>query len=124
MTLRTWAQQIRQHTLVVYFAARDPRTPAVVRILAFLVAAYALSPIDLIPDFIPVVGYLDDLLLIPLGLALVVRFTPQVVIESAREKAAHLSSKPVSRAAAAVVVLLWLVLAVVAIRWAMRVADI
>ena len=72
-TLKAQARQLKQHTLTVYYAARDPRTPAYVRVLALLVAAYALSPIDLIPDFIPVIGYLDDLLIVPLGLALVVR---------------------------------------------------
>ncbi|TYC49969.1 DUF1232 domain-containing protein [Zoogloea oleivorans] len=67
--LKGQAKQLKQHTLTVYFAARDPRTPMIVRGLALFVAAYAFSPIDLIPDFIPVIGYLDDLLLIPLGLA-------------------------------------------------------
>ena len=75
-SLRCWARQLKQHTLTVYFAARDPRTPWLVRLLALLVAAYALSPIDLIPDFIPLIGYLDDLLLLPLGIALVVRLSP------------------------------------------------
>ncbi|MFT6625656.1 MAG: uncharacterized membrane protein YkvA (DUF1232 family), partial [Cycloclasticus sp.] len=70
--LKRQAKQLKQHTLTVYFAARDPRTPMIVRGLALFVAAYAFSPIDLIPDFIPVIGYLDDLLLIPLGLALVI----------------------------------------------------
>lgn len=63
---------MKQFTLVAYFAARDPRTPTLVRLFALIVAAYALSPIDLIPDFIPVLGYLDDLVLVPLGLALVI----------------------------------------------------
>ena len=65
-SLKAQAKQLKQHTLTVYFAARDPRTPLFVRALAVFVAAYALSPIDLIPDFIPVIGYLDDLLLVPL----------------------------------------------------------
>lgn len=71
-------------------------------------AAYALSPIDLIPDFIPVIGYLDDLLLIPLGLALVVRLTPPEVLESARAQAKQAASKPISYTAAAFFVALWL----------------
>src|SRR6185295_6418050 len=96
--LKAAAQQLRRHTLTVYYAARDPRTPLLVRILALLVAAYALSPIDLIPDFIPVLGYLDDLLLIPLGVALVVRLTPPAVLESAREQAERAASEPVSYA--------------------------
>ena len=116
--LKTWARTIKQHTLTVYFAARDPRTPLLVRLLALLVAAYALSPIDLIPDFIPVIGYLDDLLLVPLGIALVVRLTPPEVIAAAREKAAQTTERPVSRFAAAGVIVLWLILALVCIRWA------
>ncbi|SEG11743.1 Protein of unknown function [Nitrosomonas ureae] len=69
-SLKTKAKELRQFTLIAYYAARDPRTPTHVRMLALFVAAYALSPIDLIPDFIPVLGYLDDLVLVPLGLAL------------------------------------------------------
>ena len=116
-SLKTWAKALKQHTLTVYFAARDPRTPLLVRLLALIVAAYALSPIDLIPDFIPVIGYLDDLLLLPLGLWLVVRLTPAEVIDSAREKAAQATQRPVSREAAVVVVGLWVVLALVCARW-------
>ena len=116
-SLKAQAEQLKQHTLTVYFAARDPRTPIFVRVLAVLVAAYALSPIDLIPDFIPVIGYLDDLLLVPLGLALVVRLTPHEVLESARLKAQQAVNKPVSYIAAVFFVGLWLVVAWLAIRW-------
>ena len=108
-SLKARAKQLKQHTLTVYFAARDPRTPILVRALAVLVAAYALSPIDLIPDFIPVIGYLDDLLLVPLGLALVVRLTPPEVMESARAQAQQASIKPVSYSAAAFIVVVWFV---------------
>jgi uncharacterized membrane protein YkvA (DUF1232 family) len=106
--LKAQARQLKQHALTVYYAARDPRTPILVRLLALLVAAYAFSPIDLIPDFIPVIGYLDDLLIVPLGLALVIRLTPPVVLEAARAKAVQAASKPVSYTAAACFVLLWL----------------
>ncbi|GAB3676012.1 YkvA family protein [Salinisphaera aquimarina] len=106
-TLKTQAHQIKKHTLTVFFAARDPRTPVVVRLLAALVAAYALSPIDLIPDFIPVIGYLDDLLLVPLGLALVVRLTPPAVMKSAQLQAERAARQPISYTAAAVFVLIW-----------------
>lgn len=123
MQLKNWARTLKQHTLVVYYAARDPRTPMGVRLLALLVAAYALSPIDLIPDFIPVLGYLDDLLIVPLGIALVVRLTPPEVIVAAREKAAHAAARPVSYTAAAVIVVLWTVLAVVLARWVLRMAG-
>ncbi len=115
--LKAQAKLLKQHTLTVYFAARDPRTPVLVRVLAIVVAAYALSPIDLIPDFIPVIGYLDDLLIVPLGLALVVRLTPPEVLESARAQAQQAASKPVSYAAAACFVLLWLVAAWFFTKW-------
>lgn len=85
--LKDAARGLEERALTVYFAARDPRTPFVVRALAVLVAAYALSPIDLIPDFIPVIGYLDDLVVVPLGLALVVRLTPPAVRAAAARKA-------------------------------------
>ena len=106
-TLRKWAKELKRHTLVVYFAARDPRTPWLVRLLALLVAAYALSPIDLIPDFIPVLGYLDDLVIVPLGVLLVLKLVPPEVTCSAREQALAAVETPVSRAAAAIVVAIW-----------------
>ena len=109
LSLRKWAKELKQQTLVVYFAARDPRTPWPVRLLALLVAAYALSPIDLIPDFIPVLGYLDDLILVPLGLVLVLRLAPRQVMLAAREKAAAAVDRPVSRAMATVIVAIWVV---------------
>ncbi len=107
-SLRKWARGLKQQTLVVYFAARDPRMPWFVRLLALAVAAYALSPIDLIPDFIPVLGYLDDLILIPLGLALVVRLTPAEVMASARARALATSARPASRGMAVVIVAVWI----------------
>ena len=116
-SLKAQATRLKQHTLMVYFAASDPRTPFLVRALAVFVAAYALSPIDLIPDFIPVIGYLDDLLLVPLGLALVVRLTPPEVLESARAQAQQATSKPISYTAAAFFVALWLVVAWVVVGW-------
>jgi uncharacterized membrane protein YkvA (DUF1232 family) len=108
-------RMLKRESLVVWYAARDPRLPWHVRLLALAVAAYALSPIDLIPDFIPVLGYLDDLLLIPLGVALVVKLTPPEVLADARERAAHAAQRPVSRVAAAVIVLLWI--AAIALAW-------
>jgi len=121
--LRAQAKQLKQHTLTAYFAARDPRTPFLVRALALLVAAYALSPIDLIPDFIPVIGYLDDLLLIPLGLALVIRLTPPEVLESARLQAQQAAAKPISYTAAALIIALWLIALWVVGRWVFSVAS-
>ena len=115
--LRLRARQLKQHTLTVYFAARDPRTPWPVRLLALAVAAYALSPIDLIPDFIPVLGLLDDIVIVPLGLALVVRWTPPEVLASAREQAGRMAERPVSRVAAVAIALVWLVALVWMVRW-------
>lgn len=107
--LRKWAKELKQQTLVVYFAARDPRTPWFARLLALGVAAYALSPIDLIPDFIPVLGYLDDLVIVPLGLLLVLRLVPTEVMVASRAKANEAASKPVSRGMAAVIVAIWVI---------------
>ncbi|MDQ3288790.1 MAG: DUF1232 domain-containing protein [Pseudomonadota bacterium] len=121
--LKAQANALRQHTVTVYFAARDPRTPISVRLLAAAVAAYALSPIDLIPDFIPVLGYLDDLLLIPLGLALVIRLTPAEVIEDARMRAQQVVEKPVSRVAAALIAMVRLAAMWLVGRWLWSVAQ-
>lgn len=117
MSLKQWARQIKQHMLTVYFVARDPRTPVLVRLLALFTAAYALSPIDLIPDFIPVIGYLDDLLIVPLGIALVVGLTPPEVIEAARAKAEATVGRPVSYGAAVGIVAIWLTSALLMIGW-------
>jgi uncharacterized membrane protein YkvA (DUF1232 family) len=106
-SLKGWARRIGRDVLTVYFAARDSDTPLLVRALACMVAAYALSPIDLIPDFIPVLGYLDDLLLVPLGLVLVIRLLPAHVLESSRAKAAATSERPRSRTAAITIVFIW-----------------
>ena len=108
-SLRRWATELKQQTLVAYFAARDPRTPWLVRLLALCIAAYALSPIDLIPDFIPVLGYLDDLIIVPLGLVLVLRLVPAEVMLAAREKAGAVVDRPISHAMGAVIVAIWVV---------------
>lgn len=119
-SMKEQARRIKAHTLAVYFAASDPRMPFCVRVLAILVAAYALSPIDLIPDFIPVIGLLDDILLVPAGLALVVRLTPSVVMESARIKAKEASESPTSYSAATFIVVVWLAVLWVFLRWALN----
>ncbi len=115
--LQAWASALKAQTLTVYFAARDPATPWFVRVLGVVIAAYALSPIDLIPDFIPVLGILDYLLLLPLGLALVVRLVPDEVMERARRDAQDAAALPTSYAAALAVCVVWLVLAVAVLRW-------
>lgn len=116
-SLKEKAAGLKRLALTVYYVARDRRTPLLIRLLALMVAAYALSPIDLIPDFIPVLGYLDDLILIPLGVALVVKLTPPVVVAEARERARASGRQPVSYGAAAVIILLWLAALVLIGRW-------
>lgn len=118
--LRGWALDLRAQLRVAYFAARDPRLPWAARLLALAVVAYALSPIDLIPDFIPVLGLLDDLLIVPLGLALVLRLTPPAVLDAARRRAAAAGRLPASRTAALAIAALWLLLVALAARWAWR----
>ena len=110
--LRTAARRLRHQATVLYLVARDPRTPWAARLVAGAVAAYALSPIDLIPDVIPVLGLLDDLVLVPLGVALALRLVPERVLADARVQAYALAERPVSWTAATVVVFVWLALAV------------
>ena len=85
--LRKWARLFRREVHVLYLAARHPRTPRPVKLLALLVVAYALSPVDLIPDFIPLLGYLDDVVILPLGIALVVRLIPRELMAELRRQA-------------------------------------
>ena len=119
-SLKERARDLQQYTLVAYYAARDPRTPRLVRLLAVLIAAYALSPIDLIPDFIPVLGYLDDIVLVPLGLALVVKLLPPPVLASARDQAQRASDRPTSKSAAVAIVGLWLLVLFWLGRWVLH----
>jgi len=116
-SLKEWARRVKRDVVAVYLAARDPRTPAYVRVLAVCVAAYALSPIDLIPDFIPVIGYLDDLVLVPLGVWLIVQALPPEVLSESREKAAVLVERPSSKSAAVLIVVLWVLCAVLFGYW-------
>ena len=115
MNIKAWkekARKIKQEVFAVYLACRDPRTPWYAKALAAIVAGYAFSPLDLIPDFIPVLGYLDDLILIPLGIALVIRILPADVLQECREKAqAHFKTgKPTNWIAGCVVVAIWIIL--------------
>ena len=117
---KNWARSIKRDVLVVYFAARNPETPLIVRILAFAIAAYALSPIDLIPDFIPILGYLDDLIIVPVGILLIVRLLPPHVLASSREKADTVLERPRSRVAAIFIVCVWLACTAVFAYWLLR----
>ena len=108
--LHQHAARLREQVLTLWFCARHPRTPVAAKLMAAAVAAYALSPIDLIPDFIPVLGYLDDLIIVPLGICLALRLIPEDVIAEARAQAAA-GARPTSYLGAAVIVLVWLALA-------------
>ena len=117
---KDWARSIKRDVVAVWIAARDPRVPWYVKALAAAVAAYALSPIDLIPDFIPVLGYLDDLLIVPAGILLTVRLIPAELIAEFRVEAAQRIDRPVSRGAAALIVLVWVAALALVIWWLRR----
>lgn len=112
--LKTWASALKRDVLALWFACRDPRTPTIAKILAAIIVAYALSPIDLIPDFIPVLGFLDELILLPAALWLVLKLVPAAAMNDARAKAqawveAH-RPRPRNWIAAAAIVALWILL--------------
>ena len=121
-TFRQQARALKAETLALYLAVRDPRVPWYAKVTAAVVVAYALSPIDLIPDFVPILGYLDDLILIPLGIALVLRMIPAQVMGDCRERArVELDgNRPVSRAAAGVIIVIWILTAALVGWWAYR----
>src|SRR5829696_4288244 len=106
--LTLWARAIKRDVHALYLASRDPRVPWYAKALAMLVAAYALSPIDLIPDFIPVVGYLDDLVIVPLGILITIKLIPRGLMDEFRTEAAR-RERPISTAGATGIVLLWVV---------------
>jgi len=106
--LKARARRLKTDTLTVWFAARDHRTPWSARIVALLVTAYAFSPIDLIPDFVPILGYLDDLVIIPAGIMLAVRLIPPEVLADARLRGEMQTSKPVNWWAGALILVIWL----------------
>jgi uncharacterized membrane protein YkvA (DUF1232 family) len=106
--LKSWARAVKRDVHALYLAARDPRVPLAPKIAAACIAAYALSPIDLIPDFIPVLGYLDDLIVIPLGILLVIRFIPPHLLAEHRAAAEFAARRPASCAGAIAIILIWL----------------
>jgi uncharacterized membrane protein YkvA (DUF1232 family) len=110
--LKAWAGRLQRDVVALWLAARDPRTSWQAKALASFVAAYALSPIDLIPDFIPVIGLLDDLIIVPAGIWLVVWLVPPALMEEFREEAGRRAERPTSYFAAAAIGLLWVALAV------------
>lgn len=115
--LRHWARRLKRDVLALWLAARDPDVPFLAKLVAGIVAAYALSPIDLIPDVIPVLGLLDDLILVPAGIALAVRMIPVPVMARLRAEADRIAERPVSRRAAALVVVAWVAAAALVAWW-------
>ena len=109
--LKSWAKSITDDAIALFLAARDPRTPWYAKATAACVAAYALSPIDLIPDFIPVLGYIDDLLIVPVGIWIAVRLMPAELMDEFRAAAEKVEARPRSRLGALLVVAVWLVAA-------------
>jgi uncharacterized membrane protein YkvA (DUF1232 family) len=106
--MRQWARTVRRDVLALYLAARDSRVPWYAKAVAACVAVYALSPIDLIPDFVPILGYLDDLVIVPLGIWLAIRLIPPFVLEELRQAAmARYQQRPKSWVGAAIILILW-----------------
>jgi uncharacterized membrane protein YkvA (DUF1232 family) len=119
--LRQWAHAIKRDLLMLYLAARDPRVPWYAKVVAACVVAYAFSPIDLIPDFIPVLGYLDDVIIVPLGIILAIRLIPPALLEEHRcaaKKQSH--QRPISYVGAAVILVIWLVAGGALLFWFMK----
>ena len=113
--LNRWKQSpgtVKRDAHALYLAARDPRVPWYAKALAIAVAAYALSPIDLIPDFVPVLGFIDDLIIVAAGMALVIRLIPPEIMRQHRDIAIAAKDQPVSRAAGVMIVTMWIVTAI------------
>jgi uncharacterized membrane protein YkvA (DUF1232 family) len=117
---KVWARGIKRDVHALYLSARDPRTPWHAKAVAAGVAAYALSPIDLIPDFIPILGYLDDIIIVPLGILLAIRLIPEEIMTEHRATAALAAQRPVSRAAAAAIIGLWVLTFALLCFWVWR----
>lgn len=122
---KQWARALKTEVYALYLAYRDPRVPWYARLFAACVVGYAFSPIDLIPDPIPILGYLDDLVLVPLGVALALRLIPAEVMAENRARAREImrQGKPVNRVAAAVIIAIWLLLAALVVVWLARLAP-
>jgi uncharacterized membrane protein YkvA (DUF1232 family) len=114
-----WAKRLKAEIYALYLAYKDPRTPWYARVFAVVVVGYAFSPIDLIPDFIPVLGYLDDLVLLPIGVGLTIKMIPPEVLIECRQQAQTKMSgnEPVNWTAAVVIITIWLLLAGTVVFW-------
>ena len=119
VNLKERARRLKAEIHTLYLVVRDPRTPWFAKLLAGAVVAYAFSPIDLIPDFIPVIGYLDDMLLLPLGIWLAIALVPIEVMQDCRlqSEASVWANRPVNRTAAVIIVIIWLALAALGMLW-------
>ncbi|MBN3555785.1 DUF1232 domain-containing protein [Fictibacillus nanhaiensis] len=112
--LRNYAQKLKKDIFVLYLSYKDSRTPLVAKIVAICVVAYAFSPIDLIPDFIPILGYLDDLILVPLGISLALKLIPDYIIDENRTMAEHIqkNGKPKNWFVGILFIIIWILFAV------------
>ncbi|MNC85281.1 hypothetical protein D3C83_08720 [compost metagenome] len=119
--LKEWARQLMNEVVALWFCTRHPRTPFMAKALAAALVAYAFSPIDLIPDFIPVLGYLDELILLPIGIWFVLKLVPQEVLAECRKQAARWQendeARPRSYLAAGLIIAFWLAVLVLAWLW-------
>ena len=115
--IKQWARAIKRDVIALWIAARDSRVPWYAKALAGAIAAYALSPVDLIPDFIPVLGYLDDLVIVPVGILLVVRLIPASLMAEFREHATVIAQRPRSTSAAVIIIVIWVAVAALAGWW-------
>ena len=122
---KLWAHALKAEAFALYLAARHPNTPWNAKLLVAAIVAYAFSPIDLIPDFIPIVGYLDDLVLVPIGIALAIRIVPHGVLAECRAQARDVmaNGKPSSQIAGAIVVTIWLASAALCGVWAYEILE-
>ena len=118
--LQEWARSLKRDVVAVYFAARDPRVPWYAKALALCVAGYALSPIDLIPDAVPILGYLDDLVIVPLGILAVVKLIPPEIMAEHRAAADRTDGKPMSRTAGIIIAAIWIVAMLLVAWWIYR----
>ena len=114
---KDWARSVKRDVLALGYAARDSRVPWYAKAVAAFAVAYALSPIDLIPDFVPILGYADDLVILPLAIMLAVKLIPEALMDEFRERASALASRPTSNAGAVLVVLVWIAVTVAIAIW-------
>ncbi|KKW92863.1 MULTISPECIES: YkvA family protein [Sphingobium] len=118
--LKSWARELKVDIIALWIAARASRTPLTAKLVAAGVAGYALSPVDLIPDFVPILGYLDDLIVLPLGIMLAIHLIPPALMADFRTQAQDMTDRPKSRIAMTLIVLLWLGLTLLVGLWALR----